>query len=121
MCFACAIDLGGFSGSISHEVDKVGLKVGDRVRCLLDWDRRYRLMRSHTALHILWAALVRSIPRLEVVGTRVGVEHSRLDVKADRDALTRRLGGVEREETENGVEGETETKFLKIFCVFFDF
>jgi len=87
--------VGGFSGSISHEVDKVGLKVGDSVHCLLDWDRRYRLMRSHTALHILWATLVKSIPNLEVVGTRVGVERSRFDVKTDRDALIRRLGEVE--------------------------
>lgn len=87
--------VGRFTGSISHEVDKAGLKVGDQVHCLLNWDRRYRLMRSHTALHILWAALVKSLPHLEVVGTQVGVEHSRFDVRTDRDALIERLREVE--------------------------
>lgn len=27
--------------------------VGDVVECSLDWDRRYRLMRTHTAMHVL--------------------------------------------------------------------
>jgi misacylated tRNA(Ala) deacylase len=86
--------VGRFSGSISHEVDRPGLKAGDSVRCHLDWDRRYRLMRSHTALHVLWTAL-KTIPKLEIVGTKVEVEHLRFDVKADRDELIRGLGEVE--------------------------
>lgn len=26
---------------------------GDKVRCVIDWDRRHKLMRTHTALHVL--------------------------------------------------------------------
>src|SRR3989344_2070288 len=37
---------------ILHEVDKEGLKVGDKVHCTIDWSRRYKLMRSHTSAHI---------------------------------------------------------------------
>src|SRR3989344_2095843 len=40
-------------GKISHEVDKPGLKIGDNVHCSIDWDRRYKLMRCHTAAHVL--------------------------------------------------------------------
>ena len=49
--------VGKFSGQISHEVSKVGLKAGDIVKCKIDWDRRYRHMRMHTAAHIIDAIL----------------------------------------------------------------
>jgi len=42
------------SGSaILHEVAGEPPAVGTMVRGELDWDRRYRLMRTHTALHVL--------------------------------------------------------------------
>ncbi len=36
-----------------HELDKEPPPVGTSVVGVLDWDRRYQLMRTHTALHIL--------------------------------------------------------------------
>ncbi len=45
--------VGKFGGKISHEVDKKGLKVGDKITGFLDWERRYKLMRYHTAAHVL--------------------------------------------------------------------
>ena len=48
---------GKFSGQISHEVSKIGLKAGEKVTGRIDWDRRYRLMRMHTAAHIIDAVL----------------------------------------------------------------
>jgi misacylated tRNA(Ala) deacylase len=33
--------------------------VGTEVRAVIDWDRRYRLMRTHTALHVLSAVIWR--------------------------------------------------------------
>ncbi|MFH1591486.1 MAG: alanyl-tRNA editing protein AlaXM [archaeon] len=44
---------GKFDGHISHEVDHEGLQEGDEVHGVLDWERRYELMRYHTAAHIL--------------------------------------------------------------------
>jgi Ser-tRNA(Ala) deacylase AlaX len=82
-------------GLVSHEVDRAGLEPGERVRCLLDWGRRYRSMRLHTALHILWAALTRSIPGLEIVSSEIGLERSRFDVRADRSTLIEGLSEIE--------------------------
>ena len=42
-----------FGDVISHEVDKPGLKPSDKVKGVIDWDRRYRLMRMHTAAHVI--------------------------------------------------------------------
>jgi len=80
---------------VSHEVDRAGLEPGERVRCLLDWDRRYRSMRLHTALHILWAALTKAIEGLEILSSEIGLERSRFDVRADRSTLIERLSEIE--------------------------
>ncbi len=38
---------------ISHQVDREGLTVGDKVHGVIDWEKRHRVMRHHTASHIL--------------------------------------------------------------------
>ena len=65
--------------------------VGDRVTLDLDWDRRYRLMRMHTALHLL--SVVFPFP---VTGGSIGEDKGRLDfdmpeVPDDLAALEARL------------------------------
>jgi misacylated tRNA(Ala) deacylase len=46
---------GDASGQILHipESGASALKSGDKVTAAIDWDRRYRLMRMHTCLHLL--------------------------------------------------------------------
>ena len=44
---------GKLDGKISHEVDKQGLKPGDKVKGIIDWERRYQFMKRHTAAHVL--------------------------------------------------------------------
>lgn len=63
---------------ISHEVDKSGLKIGEKVLCNLNWDRRYRLMRSHTAAHTLAAILVNDTGAL-ITGNQLEENKVRLD------------------------------------------
>ncbi|UCG90191.1 MAG: alanyl-tRNA editing protein [Candidatus Heimdallarchaeota archaeon] len=53
--------VGKFGGAISHEVDKEGLQVGDKVTGTLNWDRRYHLMRFHTAAHVLSGAFYKNL------------------------------------------------------------
>ncbi len=48
--------------------------VGARITQILDWDRRYRHMRIHTALHLL--SVVVPLP---VTGGQIGAERGRLD------------------------------------------
>jgi len=53
--------VGKFSGEIRHEVSRPGLNAGDKIIGKIDWDRRYRLMRMHTAAHIIDAILYKDI------------------------------------------------------------
>ncbi|MEO1470196.1 MAG: alanyl-tRNA editing protein [Pseudomonadota bacterium] len=67
--------------------DAVAPPVGTAVTATLDWDRRFRHMRCHTALHLLSVV----IP-LPVTGGSIGAEKGRLDfdmpeAPGDRDAL----------------------------------
>ncbi len=72
------IYVGKFFGEISHEVDRVGLKEGDKVHCILNWERRYKLMRSHTAAHTLAALLCKETGAL-ITGNQLEEDKIRFD------------------------------------------
>jgi misacylated tRNA(Ala) deacylase len=61
---------------IRHQLDSEAhnLKVGDDVNLQLDWERRYKLMKMHTCMHLLG-----SLIPVPVTGGSVGAEKSRLD------------------------------------------
>ena len=63
-------------GDVLHVIapDAPKPAVGTKVRIELDWDRRYRHMRMHTALHVMSAVVKGS-----VTGGQVGADKSRLD------------------------------------------
>ncbi|WP_438956811.1 alanyl-tRNA editing protein [Cognatiyoonia sp.] len=84
-----AIAMKGPNGAVVLiPAEPVGLPaVGQSLMQVLDWDRRYRHMRMHTALHLLSVV----IP-LAVTGGSIGAEKSRLDfdmptAPANKDAL----------------------------------
>jgi len=75
--------VGKFSGEISHEVDRVGLQPGDDVLCILNWDRRYKLMRSHTAAHVLAALLNKGTGAL-ITGNQLEENYVRFDFSLEK-------------------------------------
>jgi misacylated tRNA(Ala) deacylase len=70
--------VGKFSGKISHEIDRPGLKVGDIVSCELDWDRRYAYMRYHTASHLISNILYRRA-NAKITGNQIEIDKTRMD------------------------------------------
>lgn len=69
---------GKFSGNISHEVDRPGLNPGDKVHGILDWQRRYLLMRYHTAAHVLSGVFSKQSGVL-ITGNQLTTEKGRID------------------------------------------
>lgn len=70
--------VGKFSGQISHEVDKPGLKIGEKVHCKLNWERRYTFMRYHTAAHLISNILYRRA-NAKITGNQIELEKTRID------------------------------------------
>src|SRR5581483_862450 len=56
--------------------------VGSTVEAQLDWERRHRLMRLHTALHLLGAVV-----KAPVTGGRIAEDKAHLDFDIDMAAL----------------------------------
>ena len=57
---------------------KFDFEIGDNVTCIIDWDRRYKLMKMHTSLHLLC-----SLVNAKVTGGSVGEGKGRLDFNLD--------------------------------------
>ena len=53
--------------------------VGDRVTCAIDWERRHRHMRVHTALHLMCAAIDGDVTGGQIGDGRMGECRGRLD------------------------------------------
>ncbi len=70
--------VGKFSGQISHEIDHPGLQAGDNVHLVLNWERRYKFMRSHTAAHVLAALLNQGTGAL-ITGNQIEEDYVRFD------------------------------------------
>ena len=82
--------VGKFSGEISHEVDRTGLREGDHVHCVLNWERRYKLMRSHTAAHVFATLLCNGTGAL-ITGNQLEEDKVRFDFSLeeyDREILS---------------------------------
>ena len=57
---------------------KFDFEIGDNVTCIIDWGRRYKLMKMHTSLHLLC-----SLVNAKVTGGSVGDGKGRLDFNLD--------------------------------------
>ena len=64
-----------------HEVAP-GLKSGDKVTCKIDWERRYKLMRCHTAAHTLAAAIAKETNAL-ITGGQLDLDKCKMDFDLD--------------------------------------
>lgn len=71
--------------NIFHKVPDHPFVVGDRMWCSVDWDRRYDLMMGHTAEHILFNALHRQDPDINIVKIYIGSDSKYVVVDRDMD------------------------------------
>jgi len=83
---------------------------GTRVSAHIDWARRYRLMRMHTALHLLSVALP-----FPVTGGQIGENEGRLDfdmedTPLDKDLVAEKLNGLARGDHEVTFEWITDAE-----------
>ena len=84
---AIVIDVQKRGDLVFHFAEEVDGKLveGETVKGVIDWNRRYRLMRNHTAAHLLSEAVRRAVGKpLKIVGSAINVEKARLDFGYER-------------------------------------
>lgn len=72
------VKTGRVGGKPTHFIDGALPEVGTRVTGTLDWDRRYKLMRTHTAMHVLCGVVWRDYAA-QVTGGNMDPLSGRMD------------------------------------------
>ncbi|MBI2445244.1 alanyl-tRNA editing protein [Candidatus Micrarchaeota archaeon] len=89
-------------GAVWHVLDSafgpLGLKVGEAVSAKIDWDRRYKLIRMHTATHV-FASMMHN-RGFGITGNQIGTDQTRVDFNCET--------GAEKEALEAGVVAANE-------------
>ena len=88
-------------GNVVHETDEGPPKVGETVHGVIDWERRYQLMRTHTALHILCGVIWRDYG-VQVTGGDMKPLSARMDFELEH------MTADFAQEVEAGVNREVE-------------
>jgi alanyl-tRNA synthetase len=79
--------------------------VGDEVDCEIDWERRHRIMRLHSAAHIMEHFLWKQLGHLERLGSYVDEEKDRADYEYEGRLPPEALKEVEEATNEFLAEG----------------
>ncbi|MCC7160876.1 MAG: alanyl-tRNA editing protein [Anaerolineae bacterium] len=95
-----------------HQLDRAGLQVGEPVRGFLEWERRYKLMRTHTALHILCGVIFRDYGA-SVTGGDMEPLAARMDFEFDRMSGEFAHEVEERINAEVAAERDVRVKILQ--------
>jgi alanyl-tRNA synthetase len=83
-------------GVILHKTNEIRVNVGQRVKGIIDWDRRIALMRSHTSTHIVLGAARRVLgEHAWQAGASKGVTQSRLDISHNARITRREIEEIE--------------------------
>ncbi len=99
------------SGEILHEVNHSGLQVGDEVNCVLNWARRYKLMRSHTAAHVFASFLNKGTGAL-ITGNQLEVDHVRFDFNLEK--FDRKIVEEYLDKANNALETDVPVKWYEL-------
>lgn len=83
-----------------------GLKVNDKVKVVIDWDRRYKLMRLHFAAEVVLELVCQKFPEVVKIGAHIAQEKSRIDFKWDKNVTS--LIPMLQEEAQKIIDSDQE-------------
>lgn len=106
------VELNKDTKDIIHTLEgKADLNQGELLKGTLDWDRRYKLMRLHTAAHLIAAIMYRDYDAL-VTGGQVDFKHAKLDFNLPRTDREIFEAAVEKANEEAGKNVALKIYFL---------
>ncbi|MEM0473442.1 MAG: alanyl-tRNA editing protein [Candidatus Aenigmatarchaeota archaeon] len=88
------------------------LKIGQKVHGKLDWEKRYKIMRMHTAAHLL-IGIFANKEGLLVTGNQLGYDESRMDFNMEILDKEKILNYVEEANRISSAGGKVKIYFVK--------
>ncbi|MBD3155453.1 MAG: phenylalanine--tRNA ligase subunit beta [Candidatus Aenigmarchaeota archaeon] len=90
---------------IVHTLEKEPeFKTGDIVKLELDWNRRYRLMKLHSAAHLVYYPFVEELGRPKIIGSNISPEKARIDFLYE-DSIKEKIPKIEEKVNKTIAEG----------------
>ena len=80
--------------------DASNFQIGDDVSVVIDWDRRYKLMKLHFSAEIVLELFLKRFPGIEKLGAHIAQDKARLDFKTENNLTD---AGVEIEKDANKI------------------
>jgi misacylated tRNA(Ala) deacylase len=77
-----------------------GLAVGDQVTAAIDWERRHRLMRMHTCMHLLCAVVEGDVTGGQVGDGKGRIDFNLPDTQLDKEAIAAAINRLIAEDHE---------------------
>jgi len=100
------------AGEVWHRLDRAAaFSLGVRVHGVIDWERRYKLMRTHTALHILCGTIFRDYG-VSVTGGDMEPLAARMDFELEHMSATFAQEVEERVNAEVAAARDIRVKIL---------
>jgi misacylated tRNA(Ala) deacylase len=100
---ASVIEVRKSGAQVVHRVESESPPVGTRVHGEIDWDRRYALMRHHTALHSM-SGVIFQLYGATITGGQMYTDRARMDFQLP-DLSQERLNRIEERTNELLAEG----------------
>ncbi|MFP4423877.1 MAG: alanyl-tRNA editing protein AlaXM [Candidatus Woesearchaeota archaeon] len=76
------VDCKKIDGEIQHILESHDLMEGDIVHGIIDWERRYKLMRMHSAAHVI-SYVFDTEASAKITGNQLDIEQGRIDYNLD--------------------------------------
>ncbi len=106
---------------IIHVLESAPFQPGEKVNCILDWEYRYKVMRMHSALHLLYDIACELYGISATAGSNVEADKSRLDFVYDevfdeekRRLLQKKFAAIVDEDRPVTIWWEDETRLVQI-------
>lgn len=97
--------------TVWHTIDCMAPAIGTEVVCTIDWDFRYQMMRTHTALHILCGTIWREFG-VQVTGGQMYPDRARMDF-AMENLNKERIASIE-EKINEAIEADYPIKVYSL-------
>jgi Ser-tRNA(Ala) deacylase AlaX len=93
------------NGKIVHILERdATFREGDKVSCEIDWERRYKIMKLHSAAHFAYYVFIDLYGKHKVIGSNVTDIKSRVDFQysgsIDEEEVSKRLNDIIRQNLE---------------------